>query len=653
MIKRVLAIAISFFSPVLVGAQTLEVSSQDKNIILNVNLENGLSWSVKTGQKMIIDRVDIGLDLGEKVLGKNPQLISDKIVKKKEEIFSVVPQKNRKITNVYNELQLKFKGDYAVHFRVYNEGVAYRFLTSMKGDIEVHTEKKEVHFPEATTSLFPQEENMYSHYERAYLDKKLEEISAGDFCSLPVLFDVKEGIKILFSEADLYDYPNMFLEGTGTATLKAIFPKVVLETKPLSSRADRSELITKEADYIARTSGYRSFPWRFFVISQNDKVFLEQDMVFKLSRSLALESTDWIRPGKVAWDWYNANNIYNVDFETGLNTATYKYYIDFAARYGLEYVILDEGWTKSTTEILEFNPEINVHKLIAYGKEKGVGIILWCLWKPLDANMEQILQTYSDWGAKGVKVDFMQRADQYMVNSYMRIAQEAAKRKLLVNFHGAYKPAGLRRAYPNVLSYEGVRGNENNKWASYITPDHNLIIPFIRMAVGPMDFTPGAMRNAQEGNHHISYNRPMSLGTRAHQAAMYVVFESALQMLCDSPSSYLKDKNTVEVISRIPSVWDESRALHAKIGEYVAMARRYEDNWYIGAMTNWEKRSLPLDFSFLQQGEYEMTILKDGVNANKYAEDYKVEKIMVTPQTKMEIHLAKGGGWVAILEKKP
>ena len=653
MIKRVLAIAISFFSPVLVGAQTLEVSSQDKNIILNVNLENGLSWSVKTGQKMIIDRVDIGLDLGEKVLGKNPQLISDKIVKKKEEIFSVVPQKNRKITNVYNELQLKFKGDYAVHFRVYNEGVAYRFLTSMKGDIEVHTEKMEVHFPEATTSLFPQEENMYSHYERAYLDKKLEEISAGDFCSLPVLFDVKEGIKILFSEADLYDYPNMFLEGTGTATLKAIFPKVVLETKPLSSRADRSELITKEADYIARTSGYRSFPWRFFVISQNDKVFLEQDMVFKLSRSLALESTDWIRPGKVAWDWYNANNIYNVDFETGLNTATYKYYIDFAARYGLEYVILDEGWTKSTTEILEFNPEINVHKLIAYGKEKGVGIILWCLWKPLDANMEQILQTYSDWGAKGVKVDFMQRADQYMVNSYMRIAQEAAKRKLLVNFHGAYKPAGLRRAYPNVLSYEGVRGNENNKWASYITPDHNLIIPFIRMAVGPMDFTPGAMRNAQEGNHHISYNRPMSLGTRAHQAAMYVVFESALQMLCDSPSSYLKDKNTVEVISRIPSVWDESRALHAKIGEYVAMARRYEDNWYIGAMTNWEKRSLPLDFSFLQQGEYEMTILKDGVNANKYAEDYKVEKIMVTPQTKMEIHLAKGGGWVAILEKKP
>lgn len=652
MVKRITFLIFIFFCPAFIFAQSFEVTSKDKNTTLTVDTKGSLSFSVKKGNEVVLDKVAIGINLENTLLGEKPKVVSDKIIEKEEQIISIVPLKNRKISDAYKELQLKFKGGYEVHFRVYDEGIAYRFLTSLKGQVDIYGEKMEVTFPEGSFSYFPEEESMYSHYERSYLNKKIDSIPSGVFCSLPVMFNEADKTKILFSEADLYDYPNMFLEGTNSNTLKAIFPKVVLETKPLPASADRSVIITKEADYIARTTGKRSFPWRLFVISNDDKTFLESDMVFKLSRPLELKDISWIKPGRVAWDWYNANNIYGVDFESGINTETYKYYIDFASKYGLEYVILDEGWTKSTTEILDFAPDIDVHEIIAYGKEKGVGIILWCLWKPLDENMIEILQTYSDWGAKGIKVDFMQRADQYMVNSFTDIAREAAKRKLLVDYHGAYKPSGLRRAYPNVISYEGVKGNENNKWSDIVTPEHTVMLPFIRMAVGPMDFTPGAMSNAQKENHHINFDRPMSIGTRAHQVAMYVVFESGLQMLCDAPSAYLKDKHTVEVISQIPSVWDETVALDAKVGEYVAVAKRNGDTWFVGAMTNGEERSLSLDFSFLPEGNYEVTVFKDGVNANKFAEDYKIETTTIKSGATKNISLAKGGGWVAILKKQ-
>ncbi len=460
-------------------------------------------------------------------------------------------------------------------------------------------------------------------------------------------------MNILISEADLYDYPNLFLESDGNGNLKAKFPKAVAKTEPVEgSSGDRNLVITEEFPYIAKTKGTRSLPWRVFIASARDKDLIEQDLVYLLSRPSELKNIDWVKPGKIAWDWYNANNLYDVNFKAGLNTETYKYYIDFAADYGLEYVILDEGWTKSTTEILEFNPEINVKELIAYGKKKNVGIILWCLWKPLDANMEQILDTYADWGAVGIKTDFMQRADQEMVNSYEKIAKECAKRKLLVDFHGAYKPSGLRRAYPNVISYEGVHGNENNKWIDDVTPTHNLILPFTRNAIGPMDYTPGAMRNAQLKNHAVIFDRPMSMGTRAHQAAMYVIYESGLQMLCDSPSSYLKDKKTVEVISKIPTVWDKTKVIEAKIGEYLTIVRNNGKNWYLGSMTDWSEHELDLKLDFLTDGaNYEATILKDGLNANHYAEDYEVEKIRVDRTSNLHLNLAKGGGVLIIFKQ--
>ncbi|PHN08237.1 glycoside hydrolase family 97 protein [Flavilitoribacter nigricans] len=635
-----------------VTAQQYELNSKDEQTRIRIQVNDRITWSVSKYGQVVLPEVVIGMTVNGTVLDEDPEVTSRRESETAESFEAVLPVKSRIIENDYRELQLKFANDFELHFRAYDHGVAYRFTTSRSGNIEVDSETLEISFPAGTTSYFPQEESMYSHYERSYLFKGIDTIRTGEFASLPILFNTKDDLRILFSEADVFDYPHLFLAGSGSKTLHAQFPKGVAATKPDPSSADRNVIITEEEPFIAATEGTRTFPWRFFVITNDDADLIRQNMVMQLSRPQILEETDWIQPGKIAWDWWNANNVFGVDFKSGLDTRTYKYYIDFASEYGLEYLILDEGWTKSTTEILECNPDLDVKELIRYGREKGVSLILWCLWKPLDDNMEEILDTYAGWGAKGVKVDFMQRADQYMVNSYTEIAKACADRKMLVDFHGAFKPAGLRSAYPNVISYEGVRGNEHNKWADYITPEHNVTLPFTRMAVGPMDYTPGAMHNAQEINFSVSFGRPMSLGTRAHQVAMYVVYESPLQMLCDTPSAYMQDEKTARFISGIPTVWDETKVLHAKVAEYVAVARRQGDDWYIGGMNNWDERSLEIDLSFLPAGTYEMTIFQDGINANTYAEDYRIESRTVNRSDQLSMDLAKGGGWTAVLRRK-
>ena len=632
-------------------AQNSSLTSPDGNITLEINTSDKLSWSVTYKGEKVIENVDISMTINETtVLGDNLKVLRKSNSSVNQEIKPVVPNKDAIIQDKYNELSIRFRGNYSVNFRAYNEGVGYQFVTNMKGNIEVTTELMDVQFPEKTTSYFPLEETMYSHYERAYITTQLDTLSEKAFCSLPVLFDTKQEVKIFFSEADLHDYPGMFLEGNRDNSLHSIFPKHVLEAVPAS---DRDMTITKEADYIAKTVGKRSFPWRVFIISDDDKDFVESNLIYQFSSTIkSSDDYSWLKPGRVAWDWYNANNIYGVDFKSGINNDTYKYYIDFASKYGIEYVILDEGWTKSTTEILDSNPDIDIPDLIAYANERNVDLILWVLWKPLDDNMEEILDKYQKWGAKGVKVDFMQRADQYMVNSYEEIARQCALRKMMVDFHGAFKPAGLRRTYPNVISYEGVKGNENNKWSADVSPEHNVTLPFIRMAAGPMDFTPGAVRNATQSNHEINFNRPVSLGTRCHQAAMYVVYESPLQMYCDAPSAYLKEEETISFVSQIPSVWDETIVLDAAVADYISVARRKETKWFVGAMTDWTERELEIDFSFLPSGEWQLELMKDGVNADKFAEDYKKEIITINNQTKHKIQLAPGGGWAGIITKK-
>ncbi|MBN1950809.1 MAG: glycoside hydrolase family 97 protein [Bacteroidales bacterium] len=634
-------------------ANSLKLNSPDGNIQLEIEKDRGLTLDVIYKGQPVLESIQISLQIGEMILpGETAKMTGKKTNKVDQAIEAVVPVKDKKIKDVYNELVLEFSDGISVAFRAYNEGFAYRYLTSLDGEIEVMDEQLDLQFPEGTESWFPEESSMYSHFEPFYPYLGIDSLSDHRFCALPVLFRSK-GVNILFTEAALHEYPCLLLEKNGKSTMKAIFPKFVLETIPDEKHSpDRNEIITKKAAYIAKTEGERDFPWRVFVVSDDDRTLVENNLVYQLSRPLVLEDTDWIKPGKVAWDWYNANNIFGVDFKAGLNEETYKYFVDFASENGIEYVILDEGWTKSTTEILESNPEINIKRLIEYAESKNVGIILWVLWKPLNDNLTEVLDTYSSLGARGIKVDFMQRPDQTMVESYTAIAREAAKRKLLVDFHGAFKPAGLRREYPNVLSYEGVKGNENNKWSKDVTPEHTLILPFIRMVAGPMDFTPGSMRNKQAINHSISFERPETLGTRCHQVAMYVIYESPLQMICENPSILKKEQETVDFIAQIPTVWDETIVLEAAVSDYLLIARRKGQDWYIGAMTDWTPRKMEVDFSFLPTGEYTCEIMKDGINAGRYAEDYKKETLVITPDSRQEITMAPGGGWAAILRKK-
>ncbi len=650
MIKRTLLLLTTFLIAQQIYSQSFKINSPDNNIQLQVVVNDVISWSATLNESIIIKESEIGMNFSSgQDFGTNSRVKGHTIKEFTSIIYPAIPHKDAEISDECVQLTLTFKERYQLRFRAYNDGVAYQFVDENSSARNVMAEKMSLTFPVGTRSFFPKEDEMYSHNERFYLNKSLTEISSDELCSLPVLFTT-DNAKVLFTETALHHYPGMFLEGNGNTTLDAIFPKYVLEAiDDETTSPDRNQIITREADYIAKVSGSREYPWRVFIISDDDRTFVESNLTFQLSKPLVIENTDWIEPGMVAWDWYNANNIYGVDFKSGLNTATYKYYIDFASTFDIEYVILDEGWTKSTTEILDFNPAIDVLELIRYGKQKGVGIILWVLWKPLDANLEKILETYKNWGAKGIKVDFMQRSDQYMVSSYERIARECADREMLVDYHGSFKPSGLRRAYPNIVNYEGLKGAENNKWSKDITPEHNVTIPFIRMAAGPMDYTPGAMNNSHEVNYNISFERPGSLGTRAHQVAMYVVYEAPLQMLCESPSRYYKERETVEFITQIPTTWDETIVLHAAIGDYIAVARRNGDTWYIGAMTDGTPRALEFDLHFLNAGSHNMEVFKDGINANRFAEDYKTETTKVTRHTRVTANMCRGGGWAAII----
>lgn len=636
-----------------VQQKTYSVLSPDNKMKIEIHVGENINWSVSYDKKILIKKAKIAMTVIENGkthhLGKNARIIRQKTDAVSNVLEPVVPNRSAKISDNYNELTIKLRGNYAIHFRAYNNGAAYAFETEFRNRIQVEDELLQINFQGDYLSYFPEEESLMSHYERQYKNYKVSEISDEQFCSLPVLFQSDDGIYISISEAGLFDYPCLFLSGQADG-LRSKFPKVPLELKAAKRGSDRTEVIVEEADYIAETSGKRIFPWRVFTIVDNPGKLIESDLVYQLSLPLQLEDASWITPGKVAWDWWNALNVYKVNFKAGINNQTYKYYIDFASKYGLEYIILDEGWSKTTTNIMECRPEIDVAELVKYGEKKNVDVILWVLWKPLDKNLEAVLQLYENWGVKGIKVDFMARADQKMVNYYQRVAEEAAKRKLLVDFHGAFKPSGLRRAFPNVITYEGVLGLEVCKWSNTVTPEHTTTLPFTRMIAGPMDFTPGAMVNAQKKNFKSIFTRPMSMGTRCHQMAMYVVYESPLQMLSDSPTNYYEEEECTEFIAKIPTVWDKTVALDCKVSEYVVVARKNDNIWYVGAMNNSEPRELEIDLSFLDPAKnYKAEIMQDGINADRCAEDYQKTTKKVKKDDAIKIKLAPGGGWAAIL----
>ncbi|PWS28754.1 alpha-glucosidase [Pedobacter yonginense] len=625
-------------------AQKYQLKSPDAAIVINLNVGKEITYSVQQQGKNLIQESAIELSTNK---SKGGWKVSKTATSSVNEVLKpVVWVKSETIDNHYNALTLKFSNGLSLEWRAFNNGVAWHWLSDLKGSYQILAEKAAFQFAGGAKSLFPKEDQFFSHNERDYKAFNVSDIDSTKLASLPTLFDV-DGTKIVLTESDLWDYAGMWIKGAGKGKINAVFPHHP-KTKKITS--DRDERVSQYDSYIADVNGPKSFPWRVLMINTADKDILSNQLVYQLARP-ATGDFSWVKPGKVQWDWWHYNNLYGVDFVAGINNDTYKYYIDFAAKNHIEYVLLDEGWC-DTRDLMKQSPGIDVEELAKYAKSKNVDLLLWTSWLVLDKQMDQALDNFQKWGITGIKVDFMQRDDQDMVNYYEKVSKAAAKRKLMVDFHGAFKPTGWNRTYPNVMTSEGVLGNEISKFGAAITPDHTTTIPFIRMAAGPMDFTPGGMLNVQKNDFAAVPSEPMTMGTRCNQLAMYVVFESPLQMLCDIPTHYYKEPEAMQFLKEVPSVWKQTVPLQAKVGDYVAVARQAKNSdWYIGAMTDWTARDLNLDLSFLGDGQYKMMVWKDGINADKNAKDFKQETIEVNKNTKLNIKMTTGGGYVARLVK--
>jgi alpha-glucosidase len=626
--------------------KTSELKSPDGKIKISIDITDKIRYSVSYNSDNLLQDNSLSMTLRDVVMGNNSKLITAKSSSHESTIKPYISLKYSTVTSKYNKLLLTFKGNFAVEFRAFNSGIAYRFITSKKGDVEVLNEEVALNFP-ASYDLHVQQPNEF----KTSYEEKYSTVSSADWktkmTTLPMLIDTKKQYKILVSESDLTDYPCLFFKGNGQNTVSSTFPKVPLA---FSEDGDRSLKITKEADYIAKTKGTRNFPWRYFVITTEDKQLIENTMTLQLASPSVIKDPSWIKPGQASWEWWNDAAPYgpDVNFESGYNLETYKYYIDFAAKFGLKYIIMDEGWAKTTEDPYTPNPKVDVHELIRYGKEKNVGVVVWLTWLTVHNHME-LFKTFKEWGVKGVKIDFMDRSDQWMVNYYERVAKEAAKNELFVDFHGAFKPAGLEYKYPNIISYEGVRGLEQ---MGGTLPNNSLFLPFMRNAVGPMDFTPGAMISMQPESYSAERPNAASIGTRAYQMALFVVFESGIQMLADNPTLYYRNLDCTEFITSVPTTWDETRALAAKAGEVAVVAKRKNEKWFIGGITNGTEkvRTLQVDLDFLQKGKnYTITYFEDGINAGRQAMDYRKKTMNIKGEDKLTIKMVRNGGYAAVI----
>lgn len=605
--KKLLLIA----AAVLAGASGLRAEeytaiSPDGKITVTVSTAPELRWSVTREGERLLDASRIGMKIaGAEPFGAAPVVRRAERRRIDERSTAPVPTKFRTLHDRCEELLLTFRGGWAVRFRVYDNGAVYRFETARKGTVDIESETAELNFAADFETLWPREENpdFISHCEAFFDRKHLSELDAKRYAYLPVWF----------SSPARHAHGR---DGNRSGGLSLPVPVRRRGTQPpraVPARGARSPAqggFGPQRGAGEKSALHRPDPRHAHVSvargdhRPDDRALLENNLAYQLASKPVEGDASWVRPGKISWEWWHSLNIYGVDFRSGVNTATYKYYIDFAAKYGIDYILLDEGWSVSTLNIKEPRREIDLGELIRHGREKGVGVVLWTLWNPMKKDLEGILDTYRDWGVKGIKIDFMQRSDQEMVRFYDEIARAAFDRGLIVDFHGSFKPAGLQRKYPNVLSFEGVYGMEHDKCSTDISPVHDCTLPFTRMVAGPMDYTPGATRNATRADFAISWDNPMSQGTRAHQAALYVVFESPLQMLCDSPSHYLREAEFTAFIAAVPTVWDETVGLAASVGEYAAVARRSGEKWYIGAITDWTARTLEAPLKFLDGGGY-------------------------------------------------
>lgn len=639
-------------------SERLELTSPNGQIKVVVSTDQGLGYSVfSNGSELFSGKT--AMQLRGETLGEEPKLSRSRFDESDSEIRPAIPYKCSAVRNNYKSLTLDFKENYAVEFRAFDDGIAYRFITKKRGLIDVINERFDLRFPETyRLHLQPagKEKGFKAVYEENYLhvpsnDWGLE----GDMAVLPILIDCGKGRKVLFSEVDVNDYPHIFLKQEGNGAVAAL--------PPAPTKMEKDSLnnvwITEEADYIARTKGMRPFPWRMFIVTERDEQLLESTMVARLAPQCALSDVSWIKPGQAFWDYINRSTDYGpyVTYDQGINTPTYKRYIDFASRNKIPYVLIDAGWSvdHSASSVLEVVPELDLQEVIDYGKSSNVGIVLWMFYHSIQKDLwddsYNLMQYYSDIGAAGFKIDFMDRSDQWITNFYDEAAKEAAKHHMLIEFHGSFTPVGLEYKYPNVLSYEGVRGLE---YSTGTTPENSIYLPFIRNVVGPTSFTPGSMLNTQP--EHLSsgwgYNWA-TIGTRVHHMAYYILLDSGMQMIADSPRRFEENPDCSEFIFSVPVTWDETRGLAAETGEYAVVAKRKGNKWWIGGLTRDTGRSREIEVAldFLPEGrKWHMTSFEDGPNANGQAMDYNVRKLDVSRGDKLRVMLARNGGWAAVIE---
>lgn len=624
-----------------------KLNSPDKKTTVNITFSDSLRYSLLVDGKMILNESPLSFTT-DLPMNKKLKVVQTSRTSVNTSLVPVIKQKMAVIPDVYNQLRIDFSNQTSLEWRAYNNGVAWRWITRIPTNYKVVEETAAFSFNEKDTIWYPQENSFYSGNEPKFTKCSIEELGPDKLASLPVLFDV-DGMKVLVTESNLLDYAGMWLMNGANGKVNATFPYYPKEKE---KKGDRDEYVLSRENYIAQYTSPTDFPWRIIALARNDNDLLTNTLVYQLAQP-SKGDFSWVEAGKAQWDWWNNSNIYKVNFKVGMNTETYKYFIDFAARNGLKYIVLDEGWYE-LSDIMRVAPAIDMEELVRYGKEKNVGLILWCTWLRLDEKLQDAMDQFGRWGIKAIKVDFMSRDDQEMVKYYTRVSQEAAKRHILVDFHGCYKPTGLYRTYPNVITYEGVYGLEQSKGdqSKAINPDHNVLLPFTRMVAGPMDYTPGAMGNAHKDEWQPNWNEPMSIGTRCHQLAMYVVYESPLQMLADSPTKYMAEPECMEFLSAVPTTWSQTIPACSKVGKYVSIARQSENgDWFLGAMTNSEARALTVKLDFLPDGDYEIKLWKDGVNAVRNAKDFSTEKKRVNKQTELSIEMVAGGGFAAIITK--
>lgn len=651
------------------GLFTLSLSAKEHNFVLKspdgkleveICAEKQLSYVVRYANQLLLEKSPIGLVLENKVLGEHMKLLNTTNRSFVKEHVVSPHYRFASFDVVYNECNLKFKSGYGVIFRAYNEGIAYRFYTTMKTLLVIEDERVEINFPVnyktymAYSTVKRGNDKYAMAFQNIYTESTVKDVGTDNIAFLPITIDCGEGIKMTLLESDLEDYPGMFIKGNGqSVSLQGTFAKY---PKTMSQRPPRSmTYVLEREDFIAKTEGTRSYPWRIWAITEKDTDMPVNNLVYALASPNRIGDCSWIKTGKVAWDWWNDWGIYNVDFKAGINMETYKYYIDFAAENKLEFVILDEGWYDPRKgDMLTVIPELDLEELVRYGKSKGVDLILWAVFNVLDNQLEEACKKYSEMGISGFKIDFLDRDDQTAVEMTYRIAEMTAKYKLSLDLHGFYKPTGFNRTFPHIINVESIFGMEEMKWSTIEKNmmKYDVTFPYIRMMAGPVDYTPGAMRNATKKDFKDVYYNPMSQGTRCHQLAAYIVHDSPLTMLADNPTIYKEEQECTSFIASIPNQnIEETRILQGALGEYIVSARKVNDNWYVGGMTDWNPRDITLDFKFLEGGDYQVILFKDGINAAKQAADYKKETFVVTSSTLKKIRMAPGGGFAMTVTK--